>query len=320
MKRMLAAALVALAGCASGPRLHTPKVVEKSGPPLEIGEQGDFSEAALRNGVRATQEQCDRLPNAVWAVTPHGDSACLKYWAVGLGASKRVVVYFSGDAWEGAGRTAAAYLATTDAGLAQAAQRTGDALGVPYVFLARPGMFGASGDHMQRRRPAESQLVSAALDALKMRHGIEEFVVAGFSGGGHVTASLLAQRRDIVCAVPGGSPSSPRLRARLRQWAVDATGYADSYEPTQHLRKESVHPQLRIFVAGDPRDANGVWPAQVVLAEAARAQGIAAEVVELRGTGPSFHGGQADAVRSIAAACAKDLPTAEILRQAAARP
>jgi hypothetical protein len=102
-------------------------------------------------------------------------------------------------------------------------------------------------------------------------------------------------------------------------WTIDATGYADSYEPTEHLRKEATHPKLRIFVVGDPRDKNGVWPAQLVMADKARERGIAAEVVEAVGTGPTFHGGQADLVRSVASWCAKDLPTPEILRRAGQR-
>jgi hypothetical protein len=304
------------------PRLFTPRVVEKTGPPLEISEAGDFSENALRNGVRATREQCDRLGNAVWAVTPEGETACLKYWSAGIvpSASKRVVVFIPGDAWEGAGRTGAPYLRATNESVAESARRWAGQVEAPYIFLSRPGTFGSSGDHMQRRRPAESRLMSSALDVLKQRHGIEEFVIAGYSGGGHVTASLLTLRRDIVCAVPGAAPSSPRLRARLRNWTTDSTGYGDSYEPTEHLRKDAVHPRLRIFVAGDPRDSNGVWPAQVILAEAARAQGIEAHVIETRGTGATFHSGQGDFFRLIAGWCAKDLASADILAKAAGQP
>ena len=300
----------------------TPKIIDKTAPPVEISEKGDFSEQALRNGVIATREQCSGLSSAVWAETAEGDSACLKYWAAGFvpGAKvERAAVYFSGDAWEGPGRTQPMYLGLTNDVIVTWPAQWSAELGVPFVFLARPGTFGASGDHTQRRRPAESKLISSALDALKQRLNIAELVVAGFSGGGHVTSSLVTLRRDIVCAVPGGAPSSPRLRTRLMNWTIDSTGYADSYEPTEHLRKDATHPKLRIFVVGDPRDKNGVWPAQVVMADKAREHGIAAEVIEAVGTGPTFHGGQADLVRSVASWCAKDLPTPEILRRAGQR-
>jgi hypothetical protein len=303
------------------PRLFTPKVVEKTGPPVEISEAGDFSEAALRNGVSATPGQCKALGNAVWAQTPQGETACLKYWSAGLGpaASRRVVVYVPGDAWEGPGRTGPVYLGSTNESLAESARRWAGELDAAFIFLSRPGTFGSSGDHMQRRRPAESRLISSALDVLKQQHGIEEFVIAGYSGGGHVTASLITLRRDIVCAVPGAAPSSPRLRARARNWSIDATGYDDSYEPTEHLRRDAVHPRLRIFVVGDPRDTNGVWPAQTILADVARAQGIEAHVIETRGSGPTFHGGQGDVIRAVAGWCAKDLSSADIVAKGSAR-
>ena len=302
-------------------RTFTPQVVERTGPPVEISEQGDFSEHALRNSVRATREQCEKLSNGVWAETAEGDSACLKFWAEGFSTAdvgRRAIVFFSGDAWEGPGRTQRGYLNMTSETMAAWVRASAARLPLPYVFLSRPGTFGASGDHMQRRRPAESRIISAALDALKARLQVSEWAVAGYSGGGHVTSSLVTLRPDIVCAVPGGAPSSPYMRWRLRNWTRDATGYDDSYEPTEHLRKEAVHPRLRIFVLGDPRDSNGVWPAQVVMADKARERGIEAAVIEARGKGPTFHGGLDELTRQVAGWCGQDLPTAEVLRRAAA--
>jgi CubicO group peptidase (beta-lactamase class C family) len=298
----------------------TPRVVEKTGPPVGITEQGDFTEAALRNGVSATREQCERLSGTVWAVAPTGESACLKYWAAGFSpgtAAPRALVYFHGDSWEGEGRTSRFYLNTKNEEQAAFAQASAARVAMPFILVARPGTYGSSGDHTQRRRPAESRIVSAGLDALKARFGIKELVVAGYSGGGHVTSSLLTLRNDIVCAVPGGAPSSPRIRWQLHQLTKDSTGHDDSYEPTEHLRKEAVHPRLRIFVVGDPRDRNGVWAAQVVMADKAREQGIAAAVIEGQGTGPTFHGGLGELTRRVAGWCGRDLSTDDIVRDAA---
>jgi hypothetical protein len=301
----------------SGPPF-TPQIVEKTGPPLDISESKPFTEHALRNGVRATQAQCDQLSNGIWAATGEGDSACLRFWTSGFKAgtpAQRAVVFFPGDVWS-AGRAVPEYLAMSDETLAQLANDWAKRLGLPYVFLARPGTFGSSGDHMERRRPGESKIVSSALDALKARLGVSEYVIVGYSGGGHLTSALVTLRSDIVCAVPGGAPSSPRMRWELQRWTTDATGYGDSYEPTQHLRKDAVHAQLRILVVGDPRDRNGVWPAQIVMAQKAREHGIAAEVVEVQGTPPDFHGGQGEIVRLVAGWCGRDLPTAEIVKRA----
>jgi poly(3-hydroxybutyrate) depolymerase len=57
--------------------------------------------------------------------------------------------------------------------------------------MSRPGTYGSSGDHSQRRRPAEAKIISAAIDALKKKYQIQELVITGQSGGGHVTASLI---------------------------------------------------------------------------------------------------------------------------------
>ena len=97
---------------------------------------------------------------------------------------------------------------------------------------------------MQRRLKAESDIISAALDALKLRLAIKEFSIAGQSGGGHVVASLLVTRADVVCAVPAPGASSPRARWVIRGWKGDSTGYSDSYEPTEFLLKDGRHPAL----------------------------------------------------------------------------
>ncbi|MES2999731.1 MAG: hypothetical protein V4787_03500 [Pseudomonadota bacterium] len=299
-------------------RMFTPRVVEKTGPPVDIEDARRLSEQALRNGVRATKEQCERLNNGIWAATDNGETACLRYWAAGVGATApatRAIVYFSGDVWS-AGRAVPAYVATSDDVLAKAAAGWAGRLGLPYIFLARPGTYGSSGDHMERRRPAESRLVSAALDVLKARLNISEFVVVGFSGGGHVTSALVTLRSDIVCAVPGGASSSPRMRLELKRWTTDATGYGDSYEPVQHLRKDGTHPRLRIFVVGDPRDEEGLWPSQIVMAQIAREKGIASEVIEVKGSAPDFHTGQGEIVRLVAGWCGNDVSTQEIVRRA----
>ena len=315
-QRLLTTLLLALPIAAFAAAPITPQVVDKTGPPAAMTHEGDFSEYAVRNGVTATQQQCEQVASTVWTSTAAGDQACLKYWAEGFGnaGSQRAIVFFWGDVWEG--RLVAGYPQMSNRVLANSAREWAGKLGVPYVMIARPGTFGSSGDHMQRRRPAESLLISAALDALKDRLGITEFVAVGYSGGGHVVASLLTLRSDIVCAVPTAAVASPRLRWTLRNWTTDSTGYGDSYEPTEHLDKQRLHPQLRVFVVGDPFDRNGVWPAQTILAEKLVSLDIAAHVVEGQGTGPQRHGGLGGLSRRIAGWCASGLPTEEILRRA----
>jgi pimeloyl-ACP methyl ester carboxylesterase len=285
---------------------------------IELTETGDFSEAAVVRGVKATQAQCLAVSHSVWADAGPVGAECLRVWATGMDPlpAKRALVYFHGDVFVGHGKTARTYLNSSVDEQARFAQNWARQLGVPYLFIGRPGVYGSSGDHMQRRRQDESLLISAAMDSLKQRHGIEEWVVAGQSGGGHVTAALLTQRNDIVCAVPTSAPSSPRIRWELMGRNRDTTGYTDSYEPSKFLVRAQMHPALRVFVLGNPEDRNVFWPSQVVLADALKTAGIPVEVIEAPGSGPDGHG-LSNAARVVAAWCAKNLSTADILARAA---
>jgi dienelactone hydrolase len=285
---------------------------------LPFVAEGNFSEQAVQRGVKATQDQCSEIDNAVWVSSGATSGECLRYWAskaVKPGQTKRVLVFFHGDVWVGAGKTSTDYLENSMDKLQIATDRRGAELDVPYVFFGRPGTFGSSGDHMQRRRAEESRLISQALDVLKTRWGVEEYVIAGQSGGGHVTASLLTLRSDIVCAVPTSSPSSPKVRWQLAGRTNDTTGYADSYEPTQHLQAVKPHPNLRVFVLGDPNDKNVYWPSQTVLAEKLSALHIPHSVLQGTGIGPDMHG-LSNSSRLVASWCFKNLLTPEIEQRA----
>lgn len=279
---------------------------------IEFSEAGDFSEAAIVRGVKATQEQCAKLPNTVWAVAG-SNAECLRYWTAGFEktTTKRAVVFFHGDVFVGVGKTSTDYLNTSLSAQQELTEVWAKRINAPYISFARPGTFGSSGDHMQRRRKPESELISAALDLLKERLGVEEWIVAGQSGGGHVTASLLSLRNDIVCAVPTSSASSPRIRWELAGRTRDTTNYSDSYEPTQFLARDRMHPKLRVFVLGDPQDKNVFWASQTVLADALQKLNVPVSLLRGEGTGPDAHGLSRSA-RIVASWCYKDMPTSEI--------
>jgi predicted esterase len=177
-------------------------------------------------------------------------------------------------------------------------------LGVPVVLLARPGTYGSSGDHRQRRREPESRLVSTALDELKRRLGLHTLALAGFSGGGHVVAALLGWRSDVPCAALGSAVSSPRLRWQALGLTRDMTGFTDSYEPAQHLGSARLA-GARVYIVGDPRDRNTPWSTQLPFGERLRERGAEVRVVETEGHGPEHHDVSAEAQR-LAAACLRE--------------
>ncbi len=252
--------------------------------PMDISD-GHFTAQSLVQGVSATAGQCATVAQAVWAQTADGTGECIRYWAAGLPAAApvaRVLVYIPSDqlAFDQAEASYTTRSPKIMQGLVDGMQMRA---GVPFILLSRPGTFGSSGEHKQRRRELEPRLMSAALDAIKARHGIGELVLVGLSGGGHIVASLLGWRSDIVCAVPTSSVSSPRLRWQGMGRTADLTGYTDSHEPVDHLRREVFHPQLRVFVLGDPKDSNVVWATQTPLAD--RLKALGADVTLLHGEG-----------------------------------
>ncbi|MDI1275085.1 hypothetical protein [Polaromonas sp.] len=253
-------------------------------------EEALTSEAVVR-GVKATAAQCASVPNAVWA-QPEGERGeCLRYWHAGLkdGANPRALFFFAGDLLAQDIVVDKTYAGMTPAKVQAVIDTVPQRFGVPYIFIGRPGTFGSSGSHKERRRQPEARLVSAAIDEIKKRHGIEEISIAGLSGGGHVVASLLGYRSDVVCAVPTSAVSSPSMRMKLRGWTVDATGYSDSYEPIEHLNKTRMNPGLRVFVLGDPADTNVPWAVQTALADRLQAMGVQAQILKAEGVGPERH-------------------------------
>lgn len=273
-----------------------------------------FTEAALLRGMSATQAQCTLIESAVW-VAPQGlDGECIRFWRAGFQdtPTQRALFFFSGDRLNGNNLTSQRYVSESPATLQQGVERVSERLRVPYVFVARPGAYGSSGEHKQRRRAPESILISAALDEIKRRFAIEEIGVAGQSGGGHVVAALLGMRRDLVCAVPSSGVVAPGLRAAQKGWSRDSTGYADSYEPIDQLSKVRMNPALRVFVIGDPADANVPFTTQLVLADKLRALGVEAEMLKGEGTGPDHHGLDGSGLK-VAAMCLRGESTRAIL-------
>jgi hypothetical protein len=215
-------------------------------------------------------------------------------------------------------RPEAGYTGRSPQALQRLADAAGTRLGVPYILLSRPGIFGSSGEHTQRRRELEPRLMNAALDELKARHGIAEFVLVGLSGGGHIVASLLGWRSDIVCAVPTSAVSSPRLRWQGLGRSTDLTGFGDSYEPVDHLPRSTgaFHPKLRVFLLGDPKDGNVPWPTQTPLATRLKEVGVTAELLAGEGSDSQRHVLGASA-QQVGAMCLKDQSTSEIQETAA---
>jgi hypothetical protein len=161
--------------------------------PMPKGNE-NFGAEALSRGVFATELECSTVSGAVWARTDVGEAECLRYWASGIAdgpTNPRALIYIPGDqlAFD---QPAPGYTSLNPGKMQSLVDEMALKVDVPLILVARPGTFGSSGEHKQRRRRLEPQLVSHALDELKTRHGIQELTLVGLSGGGHIVASLTA--------------------------------------------------------------------------------------------------------------------------------
>lgn len=287
-----------------------------------------FAPAGVLSGSVMTKERCNHEDTSVWVVVD-GQGECIRYFHAGLKLQDPIVhVWFDGDRlrhnWSG-GRPGSGIISSelsyghpSPEDLQKRANRTYGQFGIPYVRFSRPGVYGSSGDHNQRRRLREVLIVNAALDALKRKYDIKSFALSGQSGGGHIVASMLSMRRDILCGVSTSGNVAVRQRSLIKGWAgIDATGYSDYFDPIEHVDRIPHDPGRRIFIVADPRDTNVPFETQVAFVKKLKEKGHQAWLIETQGSGSEHH----DTSRTgflVTKLCADGVPTDEILKAAGA--
>ena len=281
----------------------------------------------VKTGAMVSERDCSTIEETVWVVVDgHGD--CIRYYGSGLkkGENPTVFLWFHGDRVQRQHAKGDFFKTTAQQVIAYADNRPQvlrammaawvSEFAKPAIFIGRPGVYGSSGNHTHKRQPREVALMDKALDALKSRYSIDSFIVAGQSGGGHVTASLLAQRTDIACAVLTSAPAAVRARNEIKKWPGDATGMTTFYDPIEHVHEIKGHARLRIFVVGDPRDKAVPFRTQQLYFEALKASKLDAYLVPAKGSGQQFHGLGPLGMR-MAGWCASGAASKEILDKVA---
>src|SRR5262249_4744239 len=177
-------------------------------------------------------------------------------------------------------------------------------LRMPYLYIARPGSYGSSGEYAKRRTPREIDLISAALDAIKSRHGYTRLHLAGYSEGGHAAAALLARRTDLGCIVLASSLLSVRSRLAEEARDQDVTGNKHPVDPVALVDQVVKRPDLRIIVVTDPDDAVISARSQTAYVRRASAAGLPVQQIFAAATDFSAHG-LWRAGLSVAADCAR---------------
>jgi len=205
-----------------------------------------------------------------------------------------VLVYFSGDVLlktkEGVRFVGAGYERQSPERIERDMARWSERAGVPAIFVARPGMFGSSGDHDQRREPREVMLLERKLDAIKRRHRVSAFILVGQSGGGHIAASLLNRRRDVSAVVLSSALLS--VREVTDHWNKRRTVQSASaalYDPIDHLDGIRRDPKPLILVLSDPRDRVVPYPSQLTYVRRLQAAGFEPQHIILSATDKNHH-------------------------------
>ena len=269
--------------------------------------------ALLTRAVTVSESQCKTLRNAVW-VRVDGTGYCVRYWISTAGGSKdEAVVFVHGDLGDPKAPTNLnRYAALVTAGRMQRdVQRWSRVYGGPYIAIGRLGAFGSSGEHRKRRSLLEIRVVTAALDELKVRHGLKRFHLAGQSGGAHTVAGLAQMRADIGCAVMAAGVISVKTRARDRGGKIDS-GAKDLYDPIDHVAAMQHQPGRRMIVMSDPDDQLVSFHSQWEFAERVRAKSLPILHVTADSGIESFHGLHNES-QSMAIDCAKDMDDSALI-------
>jgi dienelactone hydrolase len=208
------------------------------------------------------------------------------------GASADPVIFLRGDVVEKRSTVVAvisSYRQTTAYDEQAKAEQLCASFNRPYIHLARPGILGSSGYHLDRRRPREVALVDMALTRLKANFGWHRLNLVGQSGGGHLVAALIARRGDIGCAVITSGNTEVAQRNRMNGRATDITGHADFFDPIDHVAQVARHPPQTIIVLTDPCDKIVSASVQTAYVEALRGVGVPVDHRLLPATGKQRH-------------------------------
>ena len=271
-------------------------------------ETEPFLGAELLRGKWITQVECAALPGAVWAAVDQ-QGECIRYYhSTAGGSGSEVVVFFSAEFASTNARGEVKpydfYVKRTPAALQERIVGSSRTLRMPYLYLGRPGSYGSSGEYAKRRTPREIDLISAALDAIKSRHGYTRLHLAGFSEGGHTAAALLARRADLGCVVLASSLLSVRSGLAEAGWEQDVTGNKHPVDPVALVDQVVKRPGLRIIVVTDPDDIVISARSQTDYVRRASAAGLPVQQIFAAATDSGAHG-LWRAGLSVAADCAR---------------
>ena len=289
-----------------------------------------------------TQAQCEATPNAVWvnaqwtsqglfSASQESTWECIRYFPSDDAIGGNTAMFFmSGDVVliKGAGDsdTNPGYRGNNYQAQVANANRHAKDNGVPFIHLARFGMFGSTGNTATHRHSnKEAAVMRAALQAAKQALGYPRISVVGQSGGGSLTGAMLTSGQaglDCVVISSGAVSAKTRLRTSKRtQWVrpgYDTTGLpvSEMFDAIDQLRQAAVDPKRRVFMMADRRDTAVSYESQKEFADQANAMGVKINLIDVHASDPEFHGTAVQGIRTVGR-CLAGLSDADIAQQAA---
>ena len=271
------------------------------------------------DALAGVQSACEIDGRHVW-VAVEGRGECIAFYATsGIEGAGKAVLYFEGDI-PPSYRRDAEKLGGHLKSMRQALEILAKTHRIPYALVARPGTFGSTGSHGDRRKDREALVMREAVAAIQRLHGLKELSLAGQSGGATLAGALLTLGLPGVrCAAPASGGFD--LVAML-DWHAQKQGLvgshrehpaslAGSFDVIDRVGGIIHDPRRRIYVIGDQADKVTPFHQQRRFAEALRMRGHHAEIIEAVGSGPERHGLALTSLR-IAGLCASGASDEEI--------
>lgn len=263
----------------------------------EADETFDAYEAL--NGSYTSEAKCAGYSGRIWIdLGDRGD--CIRYYQYGLenSGNETILVYFGGDVMlrtqRGVRFITGSYTEQSPATIEADMRRWSEQAGIAAVFVARPGIYGSSGDHNERRHRREMELMNRALDAIKERHGISSFILTGHSAGGQIVAALLNWRDDVRAVVISSGMTSVKQVAKFWErrrkipgrllYDVDAF-----YDPVSEIDRIETAQKPEIYVLSDPEDRSVPFFSQLYYVRRLRNAGLDPKHLYLHATGRQRH-------------------------------
>jgi pimeloyl-ACP methyl ester carboxylesterase len=267
---------------ASQPRRGTPPNEVNSLSPFPSERADTFVREGMQTGSFVTPSECQGAMGATDSrfvyVEAMGRGACIRYYLSGVAAGKAAAFFLDDDKGEfSVSWRNGSYEVTPLETLSRPGQPSVDMtavdltrrisdpqrlqifarelsgrLLVPTIVLARQGSDGSSGWVALRRTRWEVEITNRAVDAIKMRHGVEKLHFAGRGGGGHLVGAMATLRSDIVCAVAASAPLffHPQIFA-LSNHLPEPLRY---FNPAEHAAVIAKRQGLRLMVVTDERE------------------------------------------------------------------